>query len=326
MSAPSFSATSATASIDLDAISQMENFPGVKRLDILRTATVESSLGPVEVEATDNPDIGSERLFLSRGVESSRTWPGMQEGGIIVSEPLARRLNLLAPGSSLNLLTLDGWQEFPVLGVYYEYSSTTGKLMMASSVYQRLWQDTAVTAVGLRLEEGVNADQLAAELEEKLVTAQTLLVRPNKELRAEVMRIFDRTFAITYALRILATLVAFIGILNTLLLLQLEKQREMGILRALGLTGGQLWKLILLESGLMGLIAGVLAAPTGYVLAYILVYIINRRSFGWTLLLSSQPEVYIQAILVALAAALLAGIYPAYRLVKMHTVEAIRYE
>ena len=121
-------------------------------------------------------------------------------------------------------------------------------------------------------------------------------------------------------------MVAFIGVLNTLLLLQLEKQRELGILRALGLTGRQLWQLTMLETGLMGLSAGLLAAPTGYVLSLILVYIINQRSFGWTLQLSIQPEAFGQALLVAVIAALLAGIYPAGRMSRQPAAEAIRYE
>jgi putative ABC transport system permease protein len=140
------------------------------------------------------------------------------------------------------------------------------------------------------------------------------------------MVVFDRTFAITVALRVLATGVAFVGVLNALLLLQMEKQREVGILRALGLTGRQLWRLVMVETGLMGLAAGLLAMPTGYVLAVILVYIINRRSFGWTLQLALQPETFLQALAVALVAALLAGVYPALKMSRMPSAEVIRYE
>lgn len=88
----------------------------------------------------------------------------------------------------------------------------------------------------------------------------------------------------------------------------------------------QLWGLILLETSLMGSIAGLLAAPTGYVLAYILVYIINRRSFGWTLQMQVLPEPFLQALLVAVLAALLAGIYPAIRISNLTEAEAMRYE
>jgi putative ABC transport system permease protein len=141
-----------------------------------------------------------------------------------------------------------------------------------------------------------------------------------------VLEVFDRTFAITGALQLLATVVAFIGVLSALLSLQLDKQRQLGILRAVGLTARQLWGLVMLETGLMGTVAGLLSMPTGYALSLILIYIINRRSFGWTLQMQVEPAPFIEALTVAIIAALLAGVYPAYRMGKMVTAEALRYE
>ena len=152
------------------------------------------------------------------------------------------------------------------------------------------------------------------------------MIRPNQVLRSEVLQIFDRTFAITGALQILATMVAFIGVLSALLSLELDRHREYGILRAIGLTARQLWGLIMIETGLLGTVAGILAMPTGYVLAVILIYIINRRSFGWTLQMRVVPAPFLQAFAVSFFAALLAGIYPAYRIGKMVAAEAMRYE
>jgi putative ABC transport system permease protein len=164
------------------------------------------------------------------------------------------------------------------------------------------------------------------ELQDALAPVQALQVRPNQALRDEALVIFDRTFAITGALQLLATLVAFIGVLSALLSLMLDKQRELGILRAVGLTGRQLWRLVSLETGLMGAVAGLLAMPTGLALALILIYIINRRSFGWTLQMQIAPEPFIQALVVAVVAALLAGIYPAYRMTRMAAADAMRFE
>ena len=138
--------------------------------------------------------------------------------------------------------------------------------------------------------------------------------------------VFDRTFAITGRLQLLAAVVVFISVLSALLSLQLDKQREFGILRAVGLTGGQLRRLISYETGLMGAVAGLLAMPTGLALALILVYIINRRSFGWTLQLQLDPAPFVQALAVAVVAALLAGLYPAYRMTKMVAAEAMRFD
>jgi hypothetical protein len=101
--------------------------------------------------------------------------------------------------------------------------------------------------------------------------------------RENALVVFDRTFAITVALQLLATVVAFIGIFSTLMSLQLERSREIGVLRATGMTRRQLWRLSLLETGLVGATAGLLAMPTGFCWRVILIYIINLRSFGWTL-------------------------------------------
>jgi putative ABC transport system permease protein len=326
LSAPAFSGTAPSAEIDPRAVAIAAGWPGVERVNVQRSLVMESDLGPMQAFAITDERIGIDRMFLQRFAAPEEIWPKMQAGAVVVSEPLARRFDLMHAGSSVTLYTAEGWRTFPVVGVYYDYASSQGNLLMAMDVYRQIWQDEAVTAISLKLAPGMKADTVSADISDALAGGQRLLVRPNQTLRADVLEIFDRTFAITAALRILATLVAVIGILNTLLLLQIEKQREAGILRALGLTGRQLWRLVMLETGLMGLTAGVLAAPTGYVLSLILIYIINQRSFGWTLQQSVEPAAFGLAFLTAVGAALLAGVYPAYRLSRMTAADVIRNE
>jgi putative ABC transport system permease protein len=326
ISVPSYNATTPSAVIDPQVTRQVQNWPGVARVDTVRSTSVDTTQGQVRLDAIENPDLGNERAFSSLVGDRSGVWSRMQAGGVIISEPLANRFKIRRAGSSLNLYTGQGWQTFPVVGIYYDYSSSEGIVIMASNIYRRLWQDNTLTALSLRLKPGTYPDTLATDLQDHLPGQQHLLIRPNAALRQDVLTVFDRTFAITVALRILATGVAFVGVLNALLLLQLEKQREVGILRALGLTGRQLWRLVMVETGLMGLTAGVLSAPTGYALAAILVYIINRRSFGWTLQMSVQPVTFLQAMGVAITAALLAGIYPALKMSRIPAAEVIRNE
>jgi putative ABC transport system permease protein len=326
ISVPAFNATRSSVAIDPQSVEIARAWPGVERLDVLRGTSVESTIGMVNLAGTENPRLGYERLFASKETVPAQVWPAMLAGGVLISEPLANRLSSAKPGDELGLYTAAGWQTFPIVGVFYDYASSEGTVLMALSVYQAHWQDQALTALALRLAPGVNADEVARGLQDRLAGQQELLIRPNQKLRQDVLEVFDRTFAITVALRMLATGVAFVGVLNALLLLQLEKKREVGILRALGLTGRQLWRMVMIETGLMGLTAGLLAMPTGYVLALILVYIINRRSFGWTLQMLVTPATFIQALGIALLAALLAGIYPAWRMGRMAAAEAIRYE
>jgi putative ABC transport system permease protein len=127
-------------------------------------------------------------------------------------------------------------------------------------------------------------------------------------------------------MQLITTTVAFIGVLSSILALQLEKAREMGVLRALGMTVVELRRLALWETGLLGASAGLLALPTGYILAWILVFIINKRSFGWTLQMQLYPAPFLEAFLLAVGAALLAAIYPAWRISRMQTAEALRSE
>ena len=153
-----------------------------------------------------------------------------------------------------------------------------------------------------------------------------VLIRSNRTLRAASLAVFDRTFTITTVLHLLTTVVAFIGVLSALMALQLERGRELGVLRAIGFTPGQLWRLMTAQTGLMGLVAGLLAIPVGMGLALILVRVINRRSFGWTLQIEIAPEVLVQALLMAVGAALLAGLYPALRMAYTSPALALREE
>ena len=182
-----------------------------------------------------------------------------------------------------------------------------------------------MTSLGIFLEAGVDADDVIGALRAQLA-GYDLLVQDNAGLRKGALEVFDRTFAITIALRLLTTLVAFIGILSALLALQLEHTREYGAMRATGMSTGQLTRFTLLQTGLMGLVAGVLALPIGTLLSLVLIYVINVRSFGWSMQFVLLPGEFLEAFLVAVVAALLAGVYPAWRLGRLKPAEALRSE
>ncbi len=163
-------------------------------------------------------------------------------------------------------------------------------------------------------------------LERETLAGTNLIVQSNRDLRLGALEIFDRAFAITTALQLLAILVAFIGILSALLSLQLEHIREFGVMRANGMTPAQLWRFTFLQTGLMGAVAGLLALPIGVVLALVLVVVVNVRSFGWTMQMQLRIEDLIMAFAIAFIAALLAGGYPAWRLSRLAVAEALRSE
>ena len=257
-------------------------------------------------------------------------WAALDRGeGVIISEALLLRENITEAPETITLESPQGERSFPVLAVFYDYSSDRGTIILDNDLYEPLWQDRGIASLGLFVAPGASAEATEAivtQIRSQFKGRQDLSVQSNRTLREESLIIFDRTFAITNALRLLAVIVAFIGVLSTLMSLQLERTRELGILRSTGMTPRQLGTLTLLETGLMGTMAGVFAMPLGYALAWILIYVINVRSFGWTLQMALQGKYFWQALLVAVLAALLAGIYPALRLGKMNISTAIRQE
>ncbi|MEM6252748.1 MAG: FtsX-like permease family protein [Cyanobacteria bacterium P01_D01_bin.156] len=254
-------------------------------------------------------------------------WPQLDSGeGVIISEALMLRAGVSAPPETVTLKSPQGPMTFPVVAVFYDYSSDRGTILLDNDLYLEAWQDNSIASLGLFVKPGIDVDGVVSHLRRTFKGRQDLVAQSNRNLRQGSLEIFDRTFAITGALRLLAVVVAFIGVLSALMSLQLERTRELGILRANGMTPLQMWQITLLETGIMGSLAGFFAMPLGYVLAWILIYVINVRSFGWTLQMQIEPGYFWQAWIVAVVAALLAGVYPAWRLSKMVVATAIREE
>ena len=140
------------------------------------------------------------------------------------------------------------------------------------------------------------------------------------------MQMFEQTFKITEILRLLAASIAFVGVFSALMALQFERTRQLGILRAIGMTPMKIGRIISIETGLMGLIAGLFAVPVGFIMAYVLIFVVYQRSFGWTMAFNSDALVIVQALLIALVAALLAGVLPALKMALTKPAEALRSE
>jgi putative ABC transport system permease protein len=212
-----------------------------------------------------------------------------------------------------------------VAGVFYDYATEQGTVFLTRDVYERHWDDRGVTSVGAHLAPGASIDQVTQAIRAELA-GTALLVTPNRSLRDQALRIFDRTFAVTQALRLLAVVVAFVGVWSALMALQVERTRELATLTTLGLGERQQWALGFLETGLMGTVAGLLAMPLGWLLAFILVHVINVRSFGWTMGLEADPWLFAQAFAVSVGAAMLASVYPLLRLRRRSLAESLRAE
>jgi putative ABC transport system permease protein len=312
--------------LDPGVIDLVEAHSSAEYILPIRVLTVESEHGPVELIAAGTERQIDPRLFLAAQESPEVAWQMVRDGGILLSEPLANRLGLSSPGGTLSLLTPDGWVPFRIAGIYSDYTSTRGTVRMNIDEYRRLWRDDRLNGMALFLPEDADVDAVTAGLRIQLAGFPRVLVNPNSAMREEGLEVFDRTFAITTAMQLITAIVAFIGILSSLLALQLEKSRELGILRSLGLTIAEMRRLTLYETGLLGFSAGLLSLPTGFILSWILIFIINQRSFGWTLRMQVDSPPFLQALILATGAALLAALYPAWRLGRMQAAAALRGE
>jgi putative ABC transport system permease protein len=326
ISAQGLSATRPDTPLDPRVITLTQSNPSIESSVGIRVVDVESENGLVELVASSTERPIDPRLFLQTQGTPQQSWQMVQNGAVLLSEPLANRLRISAPGGSLSLLTPQGWRSFPIAGIYADYASTRGTVRMSLDVYRRLWSDDRLNGLALFLPPHSDIDKITAGLRTQLGDFPAIQINPSGALRQDALAVFDRTFAITSAMQLVTTLVAFIGVLSSLLAMQLERAREIGILRALGLNLAEMRRLTLYETGLLGASAGLLALPTGYILAWILIFVINQRSFGWTLQMHVDPAPFIQAFLLSVGAALLAALYPGWRLSRMQVAEALRGE
>ncbi len=328
VSPPLLGANRVSNDLDRSVADLLQGYPGIQAYSTSReaqvTAQVNDSDVTISVAALSRDLAGEDRRYKSAIGDWQQTWAAVDAGGVVINEPMANRYDL-SVGDDLTIFTDQGPMAFPIVGVAYDFDVQPG-LLMADDVYRRFWEDSGISAIALFVSPDVDVDEKVAELRSAFAGEAELLIRSNRGTRQTALDVFDRTFAITIALQILATLVAFIGILSTLMSMQLERMREIGVLRASGMTRSQLWRLTLLETGLLGTAAGLVALPTGYILALVLIYIINLRSFGWTLTMQLRPGEFVQAFGVALIAALLAGLYPAWRMGRIEPADAVRME
>jgi putative ABC transport system permease protein len=254
----------------------------------------------------------------------AQIWEDFQSGeAVIVSEPYAFHQGLRV-GDSIQLHTESGQRNFRVAGIYYDYSSGRGVVIVSRDAYLRFWNDDGISSASLHVAPGQDINALIDQLYLAAGDQQELRIRSNQGLREASLEVFDRSFAITSVMRVLAMVVAFVGVLSALMALQLERGRELGTLRAMGFTPSQVWRVVTSQTGIMGLLAGTLAVPVGLVLAAGLVFVVNQRSFGWSMDLQLFPMVLMEAVVLAVGAAVLAGVYPALRMAASSPAAALR--
>lgn len=309
--------------LDPGVIAAVLSTPGIAGHTDTRAVEVQAPSGPVELDALQLGATNRASLQLTQG--GPHVWEEFARGAIIISEPLAWRLRL-KPDDTLTLPTAAGPQKLRIAAVYREYGTGPGNVLISLAEYRRLWHDEGITGMALYLKPGADTGRVSAALRAATQGRQALFIRSDADLRALSMSIFERTFIITRVLNWLAAGVAAVGLVSSLLAWELERSHELAILRSLGLTPAGTALLIEAQTGFMGVAALVAAIPTGLLTAIVLTDVINRRAFGWHIDLHLSAAQLTNALWLSLAAALAAGLYPAWRMSRAPLAADIREE
>lgn len=248
--------------------------------------------------------------------------------GVLVSESLSLYFKK-GPGDKILLPTARSEHAFTVAAVYYDYASNQGTVLMDASTYVRHFTrdpSAAPSSMAIHLRDGADAEEVRRRLVHEVGDRQELYFVTNDDVRREAMRVFDSTFTITYALQLIAILVAGLGVGSTLITLIHRRKREIALLSLLGATVRQVRRMIVIEAVLIAAVSQLIGIAVGIVLAAVLVYVINVQSFGWTIQFHLPLAFLLQSTLLILAATALCGLYPAVRAARVDALQTVREE
>ena len=299
---------------EIEYISQLGSFEIFKDGYLLNLIVVDSA-----------EKIFDEVIQLKEG-EKKDIWNDfVQTDSILISEPLAFQKNIQI-NDTFDILTDTGLKSFTVRGIYYDYSSTSGIAMVSKQVYDNYWNNSKVTSLALYLNDSQNSELVFNKLLDKFDTDWDLQIISSKKLNNASMEIFDKTFEITFVLRSISLIVAFIGILGAISAIILSRAREFSILKSIGFTNNQLRTIIGNQTFIIGVISGLISIPLGIIITNLLIQIINKQSFGWSIPMQLLPSVFVEGIMVAILSSVLASIYPSIKISRNNIRKALMGE
>jgi putative ABC transport system permease protein len=309
-----------------EIVARLQSLPGVAAVGWFRAYSISYQGLPATLGAGDSRIAArySRREFLL-GQSRDNIYRQLATGdSAVVSEPFALKHHVNA-GDVLTLPLGGDSAAFRVAGVYYDYADERGTIIIDRATLLKYLPDPAPSNVAVYLEAGATVGKVRRAVDSACAGRQ-VVVLSNKELRGQALRIFDRTFAITYALEAVAVTVAVMGIAGALLALVIDRRRELGLLRFLGASTTQVRSLILFEAGLLGLLANLAGLALGVLLSLILIFVINKQSFGWTIQFHWPLEVLVVALTLVYAATVAAGLYPARIGMSLNPIDVIHEE
>ncbi|MBM4341917.1 MAG: ABC transporter permease [Deltaproteobacteria bacterium] len=245
--------------------------------------------------------------------------------GVLISETLAHRFGI-APGGTVQLQTAAGRVDFPVLAAIVDYSSDQGAVFIDRNLYLRHWQDDLVDTFEPYLDAKTTPEAVRAEIVRRFGRSHRLFVLTNAEFRVEIKRMIDQLFSVMRALELVTILISLLSVVNTLLTSILDRTREIGVLRAIGMVRGQLGRMILVESLLLGVVGAIIGTLVGAANGYLMLEVISKQDNGWQLPMRVDVPVAAAYCAALVGVAVLAGVYPARVAGRLRVVEALGYE
>jgi len=272
---------------------------------------------PYEFELLDMQGFMKYASFFWLRGDPERIRPMLKRGeGVVVSEVFSNRTGLTI-GDVFRAQIEESYVELPILGIVRDYRTQGGVVFYSMSHFNAQYHQTYWG--GLRFffkDRSQDLDLAVAKLRDEIIDrmGDKVDMYSGKRLRGAVLRIFDETFAVTTVLLLIALVIAALGIATTLTVLVLERSRQLNTLFAVGASYHQIRSMIFWEAGLMVVIGESAGILCGFVLSYLLVYVINRQSFGWTFLYGVDWEALGLSIPLIIIAALAAAL-PAVKMV-----------
>ena len=310
-----------------DRVEGIRKISGVAAVDLFRAQDISYNDKPAVLGSGDFEALSRYgNLVIKSGPTAQELFAQMVgQDRAIISESFALK-HEVGVGDSLFMETPNGSAKLQVVAVYYDYSRERGYIIIDRSIFIKYYGDTDVNSFVIYLSNKNEIENVRQELLKTLGADYNLVIRSNPELKKNVLEIFDKTFAITYSLEIIAGGVALLGLFNTLIALILERKREIGIIRFIGGFQDQVKRMVLIESGILGLIGSIMGVAAGGIVSYILIFVINKQSFGWTIQIHF-PYIFVLFSLILLwVVSLVAGFYPARLAVRLNPKEAVRVE
>ncbi len=246
---------------------------------------------------------------------------------VLVSEPFSLQRDV-GKGDKITIPTANGRREMLIAGVYYDYSSNQGTVMMDESTYADLFRESdpnpAPQSLSILLKPEADPATVRRRIQDRLGPDEQLYCVTSQDIRTEALRIFDSTFRVTYALQVIAVIVAGVGVTSTLATLILDRRRELGLLSLVGATRRQVRRVVLFEAVLVGLASQLIAILIGILLSAVLILVINVQAFGWTIQFQLPWNFLFISSLLVVAAAAAFGWFPAVRAATMDPLQTSR--